>query len=281
MSLTVSKNLFTHEGVSEKSKQPSFNFSYLPTEIVLNIFKFLSCEDLGRAQRVCTDWRLLAGDETLWEAFDLKELFPSLKIIDKKDWETYVDLKSLGLEINDEPQIGTRTFIQDMKKIYFRTEVQENDGLTLLTLPKGLTFDKLVTLASSPKKGNATSFAYIGSFIADALGSNACNETCRIVITNNILKNSCNLSIIDQRKLVNSAGCELPKMLEVATLLILTYIKSGEYFYQGARSVFTRCSDVVEGSHLVVGGYGSYGLFVYHDFNNDDAKFGVGAVSQI
>lgn len=44
----------------------------LPEIVLLKVFSFLPVADLGRAAKVCSDWRRLAYDHTLWKAVNIK-----------------------------------------------------------------------------------------------------------------------------------------------------------------------------------------------------------------
>ena len=82
------------------------------------------------------------------------------------------------------------------------TEIEGDAGITVLTIPKGLTFNTLVKLAGSPKVGNTPKFRYIWDRISSEIGDIPVDKTYRIVITNNVFKKSRNLSVSDQKALV-------------------------------------------------------------------------------
>ncbi len=238
---------------------------WLSQELVLHIFGFLSPKDLGQTACVYREWEMLSSDNSLWKAFDLKELFPSLKVIDETVWETHVDLTALGLSVEDAPPVDKRTEIQILKKLFASLKIENNAGITVLTMPKGLTLNKLVTLAGSPKQGNSTSFRYILPHVLEKLGNNPVEKTYRVAITNSVLQGSRNL-VSAQQELVNKLGCEMPGVLPATTLAILTYISSQAAdptrLYGDNPWTYTRCCEQVGGYNLVVGCFASAGLLV-------------------
>ncbi len=44
------------------------NFARLPTEVVLEIFKFLSVHDLGNVSLVCRSFKMIADRDELWKS---------------------------------------------------------------------------------------------------------------------------------------------------------------------------------------------------------------------
>ncbi len=254
---------------------------WLSRELILHIFSFLSPKDLGRTACVYREWEILANDKSLW---NLKKLFPSLQVIDETVWETHVDLAALGLSIEDAPPIQKRD-ISILKTLIF-LGVEDNAGITVLTMPKGLTLNKLVKLARSPKQGNRTNFNYISPRVLEELGDVFVEKTYRVAITNSVLQRSRNLFVRAQEKLVNSLYCELqmPEVLPVATLAILTYVSSQALpptCLYGA-GTYSRCSDQVDNCNIVVGGFALEGLNVTPSSNSFNFNsYGVGAMRKL
>ena len=135
-------------------KQDRKAATVLPDDLVSHALSFLSPEDLARASGVCREWNKLSAD--LWQAFDLKKI---CKVIDQAVWERHVDLATLGLDASGAPAIDKRIAIPFIKRL--SRQVEGDAGVTLLTMPKGLTLNKLIALAAAPKQGPATQFRYI------------------------------------------------------------------------------------------------------------------------
>ena len=83
---------------------------YLPDELVLSIFSYLTPEDLGRASRVCRDWRKLTSDDLLWNAFDLDKIFPG-SIMSESYWK-------IRAKDNDPPVPAKRVYITRVKILF-------------------------------------------------------------------------------------------------------------------------------------------------------------------
>jgi F-box-like len=193
-------------------KQPVSSIDGLLNELFLYIFSFFSPEDLGRPSCVCKKWTVLSSDNSLWDAFDLKKLFSSLKILDETVWETHVDLTALKLEVHDSPLLNKRTTIPVLKRLFASLGVEEK-GVTLLTMPKGLTLNKLVSLGKSPKRGYPANFRFIWSRILEELGDAPVDKTYRVAITNSVLKGSAGVLIEDQQRLANEKGWKMPEFI--------------------------------------------------------------------
>lgn len=101
---------------------------------------FLQCidndhfESIRALSCVNTHWNGYAID--FWRRFDLKQFCPELTIL---------DAQALGIEINDEPHINCLAILKSFKKLALC--IEKNAGLTLLTMPKGLTFNQLRKMA--------------------------------------------------------------------------------------------------------------------------------------
>ncbi len=259
----------------------------LKDRALLCIFAFLPPEDLGRTSCVCRDWRVLASEDHLWRALDLKKIF-RLTLLDEKVWETHVDCAALGLDLTGAPPLNqNKETVRFLKGICAQicAEVEGDAGITLLTLPKGLTFNKLMKLAASPKQGNAAKFEFIWGDALKAFGDTPVDKTYRVAITNNVLKGSRSLSVDMQHELVKKMGCEMPRTLPAATLAILTYMSSRAVsptrLYSDEPYTYTSCAEQIGLYTLVVGGFAPAGLVVsnVHDFGGE--HYGVGCLRKL
>ncbi len=199
----------------------------LPTEMILHIFSFLPLEDLARASGVCRDWCILANDDILWKRFDLNKVFPSLSIIDRTVWKRCVHLAAFDLSFEDAEPVDNRELIPALKHHLHHlaeAKIEKNAGWTLVELPKGLNFNKLIALASSPKQGNITSFRYIYEPVLKQFGECSVSKTYRFMITNNVLERSRDLHFDGQQDFEKKVECEMPGFLEAASLMVLTHM---------------------------------------------------------
>ena len=235
----------------------------LPDELALRIFGFLSPEELGRASCSCREWRRLASDQSLWDAFNLKELYPGFNVIDEKVWEKHIELNALDIDATGAPSLDNRTLIPVVSRL--SKQVEGGAGVTLLTIPKGLTFDKLLELPGAPARG------LVSKEFSEKFGDIPVDKTYVVAITNAILANSRNI-YSEQEKLVNSLGCEMPRVLPVVALAVLTYVSSEKRIRllppsgpncEGS-SIYTRCLDKLKqfDFNLVVGCFTQDGLII-------------------
>lgn len=236
--------------------------SQLPKDMILKIFSYLSAIELARCDRVCKTWKRLATDETLLKAFDSRNLSSLLSVFDESDWDKYVDMSAYGLTTEDIPLLDKRKEITLLGRVLsspIMEEIEGNAGVTELIIPKGLTFNKLVKLALSPKMGNRVQFRSASHDISEELGDILVDKTYRIVITKNVFKKSRNLSFLDQKTLVRNQalvtgiGCEMLRALEAIVLLVVTLMGSGERLYNTP----TRCSDRFGGYQSFVDNFSS------------------------
>lgn len=237
-------------------------FNQQPQEIILKIFGCFSLMGLIKSCEVSRRWRRLASDATLWKAFDLRTISPSLKVFDELEWATHVDLSSFGLDVTDAPPLDKCQAIPAIKRCLSSLPIEGNAGITLLTIPKGLTFNTLVKLAGSLKVENAPKFRYIWDPISNEIGDIAVDKTYRIVITNNVFINSRSLSVSDQNAQLSKMGCEMPRVLEATVLLVVTFMSSGERLYSDNPWTYIRCLEQVAGYKLVIGGFSADGICV-------------------
>jgi len=218
--------------------------------------------------------RDLAAHPSLWKLHFLTELFPSLKVIDKRVWKTFVDLKKLDLHIEDDPFFNERLYmirvlIPVLKRLFSQLVVNGDAGLTLLTIPKNHTLPKIKSIVRSPKQGNQMdNFGHISPDVAASLNSYAVEEGYRVILSNNCLVGTHGLSPEDQSRFVAQYGGQLPRMLDVTTLAGFTYLlspaDSPARLFPHEPQEYTRTEEICGGYHGVFGDNGEEGF----DLNN-------------
>ncbi|MBP9842255.1 MAG: F-box protein [Simkaniaceae bacterium] len=249
-------------------------------------FRFLAPEDLGKVGKTCRQWHRISRTEAIWEAFDLNTLSTNLLIKDKKWWETHFEptvLETAGLVIDESlfpvKRVQIMTVIQLLKslKVEKPGDVPLPGGqLTLLTLPEGLTLRKVTALPGAR-------FAHMWPAILEEQGDIPLPTTTLVAITNHILSGSRNLMSFQQKQLLQEQGCEMPSVLAVATLAILTQKDSGIMLYPGLTS--TRCKERIEAGcpdHLTEISAGRFNLVGFHiDSTSCGWHVGVAALKQL
>jgi hypothetical protein len=251
----------------------------LPVEVITEVFRFLFPRDVVQVSYVCRGFYVAASDETsasVWKTYDVKKLFPKLSIIDRGVWERHVDLSRWGLSFEAAAPCPNRKLILNLPRLFASLNVEGGAGITLLVMPQGLTFNKLVEI-------NPAAFEYIWDRIPEVLGEIFVERTYQVVITNSVLEESRNKSVSQQQALVEKLDCKMPRVLEVSALVILTFISSSALsptrLYNDSPWTYTRCIEKLDGYSIVVGSFTSEGFDV-HDNNFDNVDYGVGAVQK-
>jgi hypothetical protein len=195
----------------------------IPTEITLLILEFLPKESLGTAQSVCREWNLLISSELLFDNEAIKREIPELEIFDKDDWKDCVDFTSLDFTVQQAPKLN-QSEIKDLKDFVKASKVATKSKVTLLTIPKGLTLNKLISIAEQFKCGQVE--LKIWNRAIQELGNLAVNKTYRVAMTNSIVHNTVGLNIKQQEVVLRNMGCKIPEALPATALNVLKYKKS-------------------------------------------------------
>ncbi len=278
------------------SKLERTPFNLVPKEILHRIFEYCSPTALARISRVCKLWKQIASSASLWNAFDPKILYPSIKFIDAAIWRAHVDLEKLKLDLTVDPPVNKRSIIPLIHKFISTVHVEGDKGITYLTMPKGLTVAKVIDLAKSPKGANQT-VVFANVHFEHNFKDTPINETYSILITNSVISESRKLSFQGHQQLLNELGCEMPGVLEALTLAILSYKTSempGIRLLNESPETFTRTSTEVKQSQsiksdrtdwgyegwlctrrLIVGNFEITGLNIEVDDEKESQRYGV------
>ena len=262
-------SLVNNPAQTMKSPEPAAPTASLPDDMMRHAFTFLSPQDLARASGLCREWRALASSKELWDAFDLSK---RCKVIDQGVWEKHVNMAALELDASGAPPIDKRQVIPFLKKV--SKQVEGNAGVTLLTMPKGLTLQKLIRLAAAPKKGAATFFKAeeVDMLrIAKDIGVIDVHKTYTVAITNSVLKDTRYEDVDVHSAAVQQHGGELPNFLAVSTLIFLTSISSPEgqpptRLYSRTPLADTRCKEKHSNGYGVCVGTIDHVLYVNDDY---------------
>jgi hypothetical protein len=238
----------------------------LPKDVLTLVLSQLPAKDLARAACVSKQFYHAAQDAV-----------PQVFRINEAIWRQYVDLEKLGLSFEGTPAVDDREKGRAIKGMSHH--VEERAGVTVLSLPKGLTLNMLLQIA----KANNVPIADVWDEILDQLGDKAVETPCTVVLTNSVLKGSRKMSFTDQQahlaKLLGT-GYEVPELLPVLALMIFTYIDSGGRIRLFPRApgclTYTRCQEQLLGLRLAAVGFGPIGLLLYSTCSFDIYFFGVG-----
>jgi hypothetical protein len=248
----------------------------LPNEIFLEIFGYLSANDLVALPAVCKKFYQLSSPKSetgkrLWEAIDLRKLFPKLCLIDEKTLANHVNLAKYELDLTDYSPPPKHILRAKLAKLFESLKVKDDAGITLVTMPKGLKLHAILDIASK------SNISYsISDQITTALKNTKVQATYLVAITNSVLQDSLNTRLASQESLAEQHNGEIPDLLTILTLAVLTEKISKKRLYN---MVFTRCANPFNLNNGRCLGIGSDGncllsvLYDYYDPNNNGLGF--------
>ena len=265
----------------------------VPDELFLKIFEHLSYSDLNvicdpKVSCIYPRWRKMIGDfseegkNPLWRESNLKERFPLLKnIFNECSWpgEIKVNLADVSFEGFS---YNPKSAVAALRDIH-RLEVEDDAGYTIITMPKGITLNKVMaciaTLAAEGKFPTEEiqkhpGFRWFWDRVSTDLGSIAVSQPYTFAISNSVLEESRDKTYDAQRSSVMAGGCELPQVIEAITFLFLTYVASGERQERlcntKTQHTYMRCLErIKDAAPLFVGGFAPSGLGVSNCFDID------------
>ncbi len=219
-----------------------FHMFELNEDIIYEIFKRGLSVDNGRGALALafTNKHFYKHITKIADQFDLKEICPSLTIL---------DANTLGIRVDDEPSISKFALL----KCYLEMvpHVEDNAGLTLLTMTKDLALNRLKAIG----KDSRIDVHFSWSGISIELGDVRVEHTYRVLITNNVIINSRNKSYDKQDELLVEIGCEMPTVQEYAALCIFTKLIFKKCLYGENPRTFGRSSTKVVGYSSFVGSF--------------------------
>ena len=199
-------------------------------------------------------------------------------------------LASLGITFSDaEPFDGKK--VREYLTTFDFSKVIHDEGISIVTIPKGLNLTKIFSLASQPRAG------YLKAEIDDRRVPNRyqVEKTYRIIISNNILKDSYYPKSYDNppdyyallQQNAKALGGDLPTSLQAATFMILTFMNSNntssEFGFPSSRTKFgyqhshTVIRENTIGDVVVVlsaNYYEKYGFKIGHNLAYDTSQGG-------
>ncbi len=251
----------------------------LPMGLLPQIFKFLPLNDLGRATQVCKLWNKKCDEDNLWL---VHRFFPEVRFIDVNIPKTL-------------PLCGRANVIK-VKKLLDQKK-DGDPGVTVLTIPKGLSIKKLadflfssdmpqqyieafhIQCNSNPKFNPEKSFRFnIDKQFLKDLFEISVPQTYVVALSNSTFQGSQQLSADDQQKLLKEYECESPTLLEMLSLVYLTYSKSESETTLAClfKNTFTSCISP-NNENLIIGNFSKTGLKIHSikEAQEKGLKFGV------
>jgi hypothetical protein len=195
--------------------------NYCPDEIIIGIFIQCLCMEnnfQGASALSITNSHIYTIITRYMSQLDLRVVCPKLTIL---------DAKALGCIVNDEPNI---TFATKCKVIAYYHKVapyiEGNQGLTLLTMPKGCSLNSICTKGVEVM-GRQRFFVY--PRLLEKIGSDSVEKTYRVLITDNVFKENGAQGPKEYVELAFNAGFTLPTALELIALSVSTYQVPGRF----------------------------------------------------
>ncbi|MCH9626218.1 MAG: hypothetical protein S4CHLAM123_14110 [Chlamydiales bacterium] len=188
------------------------------TSVFLHILSFLDIDNLGKSCFVNKLWKQLASDKSIW---NLQRFFPSLRVIDKSAWKEHVDLDKWKLSFKGLASLNNNVLIPELKK-FTSLSIEDNAGFTLLSVPSSLCCNTLVEIAKSLGQENTGFFRTALRESQYKAWSQVADTSYTVLLSNEILTESLDQTFAEQQKIVNDHECEMPSLLDLATLIVLT-----------------------------------------------------------
>lgn len=248
-----------------------------PDPITLLILSKLDdIRDLRRCALTCRSWMAIANEPKLVEM--VLRRTRDVTIIDEPVWRRGFELPEEI--VFDPPPQDPDLLFKVCRALSWK--IEGNAGVTVLTMPRNLTFLTLERLAQAPLQGEAAKFQHREwPEFRERFGNDAIRQTYRIVLTNNVLNDSRSKFVNVQKALVQSLalGARLPRTLEVATQCIMRFVATGQRLYANKPPTYTRCEENVYRTQVIVGGFSARGLNITPNWVFED--LGAGAALEL
>lgn len=245
----------------------------LPTELVVDqIFTRFSWRELPRLAQVCRGWNVCALDKALWKTFDVQKEFP-VKLFDEKVWRERLNLEKSMVSFDGLEPLDNRAIFPLLCKFFDELDeescaIEENAGLTILTLPQYLSLEELIEIKNASENCDELQLVF-GQGIVPLFGKTRVEKCHRVLVTNSVLTWSRRQLFFSIDGLSKKMGCSSPHVVEAAALGLLTFAAEGKDF--PARTTewpcFTTCVEEMEEDPVIVGGFRPHELSikVWHD----------------
>ncbi len=263
--------------IPEKVSQPlcflnasTSSFSpYLQQDMIHEIFfKCLSKGDIACINSLCL--------VNVHHYIFLMHLIDTVNLKVHGPWDlSFLDAETLGIDIEDEPQITNRTLLKSYQKLV--RGVEDGAGVTRLTMYKGLKLNYLLDRAEE-----AGIDVGVYDDIIDVLGDICVEHTYVILISNNILKGSRGKATKVQLLLLKLLQCDKPEVPELVALLVFTYIIFNKCLYGDNHlypyvKTYSHTSTHIEGLFpLIAGGCFPTSLTICEDALVEENDLGTG-----
>lgn len=266
---TYAKELKSYRTNTDEIKLDFINA--LPKELALKILSSSNLSGLGINCLISKEWKLLSSNPILWKTAIHRELsfhngkwaqaFDENIVKDEDPEEEFSSLPSNIVE-----------YYQDFQRKF--PEKQAKDSLMLVRLPKTLngelTLNSFKDLVKKYFPKNNNGYRVFWDAIANQLGNKPIEESYWVLMTTDIIPESENKDYDEQQELIKNKlpGYEIPGTLEAVVCILSQYFASNTRLFKDNPWSFTRCSDTVQGSQTLVGGFATTGPRIQILINN-------------
>lgn len=209
-------------------------FEDFPDETLLEIFKELSQFQQFKCAFVCRRWRrILMEPFLLGPVSYLKLRYPKLTVIDETVWKASVDTEQYELSFADAKPIdwlsldpilfGLFKHITPFRKKLFRKYpranpgIAEDAGVTILTIPKGLSLQNMWKMAIDLRRKEDVSYK-----VPEMIDINPHCHT--LLLTNNVFNQTGWMSRAESKRFLKGVGMTLPTPLALYCLIVMRNI---------------------------------------------------------
>lgn len=249
-------------GISNHAEREKANANgIVPQELLVHIFSYMQPREITNLSRVCRAWNIAHSPEADFGEFLWRDVSPKAlgyHVIDAKVWGKEL-LETNRLDATGGPNISGRKLAS---ALHLLSELEEEGkGVTLLTMPKGLTINILMRIIESNRVPINTRNRIVLIHLCKNLRKKiSVKETYVVAISNSVLKGSRILNYNQRETLLKATGCERPSVLEITTLAVLNYLKFPKTNLLKSQT-YTDCSDFADPREVFQGNSLSpYGL---------------------
>ncbi|MBS0620507.1 MAG: F-box protein [Verrucomicrobia bacterium] len=222
----------------------------LPAELLQDIFCYLSPRDQYNAAQVCKSWQENVHQVAL----------ERMAVIDASAWEKYVNLQEHGLSFEG-LQFPSREVLASVA-FDLVAHVENDQGLSIIAIPKGLSFSKLLAIG----RALDVPAAYIWDPVEPAIGAVETKQAYTAILSNGILHGSRSKTIEELDKLVQEMGCEVPSVSDLLTAMIFNKVIFSKRLFSDAPWTYSLTSNSAGGRRLAIGGFAASGFYVFSHY---------------
>lgn len=192
---------------------------WIPKNVLQLILRKLSPEELSRICAVCKVFNEVASSNSLWNSYDVREVFPNATFFTREDWKTYYGLES---EQRGRPCVDKIDYIE-LKKIEAR--VEDGLGFTVIEFVPNDKISDVEESAANPKAGNPVTFRHFSDYIIKKLGEVQAKAVI-VAMTNNVFIDSKGRSVEERKQILKDMKCKPFGILAATRLATMRFCKS-------------------------------------------------------